>query len=218
MTWPHALKRFNIMYNQKPLAKMNIGTIMKARSFVIALAAIFLGTYSSPAQAADSSANINLLTGSRSLLDSGWKSTGAHQASTLGIDFDYTNDRWPVSFYMGLSGYRDSGEKVNLDTNLDVKEIALGARMYVGRGGFVNPYAGAGLAFMDVAVDQETSYSSSSDKGSSTGYFLNVGVALNFLGIVNVGLDGRWIGGTSPSGGITKLDYYQTAFVLGISL
>ncbi|MDH4184654.1 MAG: outer membrane beta-barrel protein [Nitrospinota bacterium] len=193
---------------------------MKNRMFpmAFALAALLAVTAALPAWAAPPSANINVLVGNRKLVDSGWKANGTVEAYTLGIDFDYAKDDWPVNLNVALLGFRDSASKVNLDTNLDVKEVAVGGRMYFGGRDFVRPYIGAGLELMDVSLGLDRGPGSTNSADRTTGYFLNAGVALNFFGILNVGLDARWIGGTNPGKDISKLDYYQAAFVIGMSL
>ncbi|MDH5478220.1 MAG: hypothetical protein OEY50_07795 [Nitrospinota bacterium] len=184
-----------------------------------ALAAVILLLCAASPSAAKPSSNINVLVGTRKMVDSGWQTNGTVEAYTLGVDFDFTKDDWPVSLNVGLLGTRDSASKVNLDTNLDVQEIALGARMYLGDGrGFVRPYVGTGLEIMSVALGVNEGAGARNSNSMTTGYFVNVGAFLNFLGVVNVGLDWRWIGGTNPGNEMSKMDYYQGSFIIGMSL
>ncbi|MDH5637777.1 MAG: outer membrane beta-barrel protein [Nitrospinota bacterium] len=191
---------------------------VKAKYVSIALAASFLVAWAAPAMAAPPSGNINLLVGNRRMVDSGWKTNGTVEGYTLGIDFDFAKDDWPVALNVGLLGFRDSASKVTMNTNLNVTEVAVGARMYFGGRDFVRPYAGAGLEIMDVSMNVEQGPGSTDSKDRTTGYYLNAGAVLNFFGVLNVGLDARWIGGTKPGKDISSLDSYQASFVIGMSL
>ena len=183
------------------------------------MAALWLAAPSAPAVAEVPNGNINLLVGNRKLVDSGWTGRGDSQNYTLGIDFDYTSPGWSMSLYAGLAGYRDNSAAVNLETNLDVKEIFIGPRIYLGQpGGFIRPYLGGGVDLMNVSLDSTVDLNVTKDSATNTAYFLNAGVVFNFLGFINVGLDARWIGGTGAHNRVSVMDYYQGSFVVGFSL
>lgn len=184
----------------------------------VIISAFILAALAAQASAETANGNINLVVGSRQLTDSGWTGRGTTQNYTLGIDFDYARPDWPMNLYVGLAGFRDNSKSVNLDTNLNVQEICLGARMYLGHMGFIRPYLSGGADIMNVSLDSTVDLNATNSTASTLGYFLNAGVALNFFGFLNVGVDARWIGGTHTTNKVSAMDYYQASLVLGVSL
>lgn len=166
--------------------------------------------------------NANFLLGGRGLDEGEWEPVDQH--SVFGVTVDFGGADWPVHMETGFygSGADDRAEDLfvgGVDVTVAVGEAFFGVNKTWGLSGNVRPFVGGGLASVVAAVelDSVTFPLSEDDDDQSLGAYVHGGVFWRLGPRFNIGVDGRFLGGTDLTlfGEDTDVDYVQLGLVLG---
>jgi len=176
-----------------------------------------IATCSTAAHAAGG--NITGTLGFRQVDEDQWSPTDT-QGLIGGIaDFSYWD--FPVHFEIGLRGSRDTGSftdnaGISRDARQTIGDFLLGVVLMPDYGP-MRPYFGGGLAFTSVEAKVERANGWDSDDDTSVGAYVGGGILWRLGPNFDIGIDGRYIGGTSMNvfGNEVDVDGYTVAMRVG---
>lgn len=147
------------------------------------------------AQAQESTGNVNVFLGTKSLDDEDW--APVEDQSEAGIEFDFRETSWPVNWVLGLR--RSESDETFVDPVFGpvaatgrTTEFSFGVRKIWDQGPIVSPYLGGGLALVNAEFEATVSGASGSDSDSSVGLWLGGGVYFTLADHFNIGIDLRF--------------------------
>ena len=161
---------------------------------VVTLIIVLCGVTATFAQAQETTGNVNLVLGKKSLDSGDW--APVENQNEAGIEFDFREASWPVNIALGLRHSEEEGSVFDatlgtLSVTGRTTEVSFGIRKVWDQQATVSPYVGGGLALVDAEAEVRASGASGSDSDSSVGLWLGAGIYFTVVEHLNVGLDFR---------------------------
>jgi opacity protein-like surface antigen len=149
------------------------------------------------------------LIGQRSLNDEQWERIEQEQQTLFGVAANFTFGPAPVGLAVAM--HASAEDEDGLETA--VVDFSVGGQFMPTRGAF-RPFAGAGVASVGVAVDDNFGVDESDQ---SFGYYVNGGALYRLSRHFSIGAELRWLGGTDLEieGVEFNADSFSAAFMIG---
>ena len=165
--------------------------------------------------------NANFLLGTRGLDEDQWDPVD--QQGVFGVTVDFGAADWPVHMETGVYGSADDDTIDDtilgpVDVTVSVGEVFFGVNKTWGASKNIKPFVGAGLASVVADVELDSAlFGDDSEDDQSLGFYAHGGVFFRLGSRFNIGVDGRFLGGTDITlgGEDTDVDYLQLGLVLG---
>jgi opacity protein-like surface antigen len=152
-------------------------------------------------------ANITGTVGFRQLDADQWSPTETE--AMFGVLADFSFWEAPLHIELGLRGSGDSGNRNGDRLKQSVGDFSAGIAV-IPDYGYMRPYVSFGLA----AVEVENKLNGNSESDSSAGWYVGGGVLWRMAPNFDVGVDARYLGGTSVFNGF-DVDSYTIAARVG---
>ena len=177
-----------------------------------------------PAVASDDgmAGNVQFLLGQAYLGDF-WKPFD--RPSSFGVEVDFAPKKSPVRVALAINVFGD-GERVTSpyfgetgSVGVGFLEFSAGFLWHPVKHGVARPYLGAGVLRMFAGVGAGSDFWIAGDSDQSFGYYGNAGIFFKVGDSFNIGIDGRFVGGTSITlaGLEGEADSSQVSLLLGFS-
>ena len=174
----------------------------------------------------DMAGNVQFIVGQRSMSDDLWRPLDRPIA--FGVEVDFAPASSPVRVALGWQFASESGHATVTDpyfgqtgsVDSSLFEFSAGFLWHPVKKAVVRPYLGAGAVMLFAANDTFwDTFDEDGDSDQSFGFYGNAGVFFKVGDSFNIGVDGRFVRGTSITLGGRDLDadYEQVAMLFGFS-
>lgn len=159
--------------------------------------------------------NVNFSLGQRSLNESDLEPVD--EQPFVGVTADFKMEDWPIDLAGGL--YRSTKEESvgSLDVRATITELSFGVMKTWNVSGNMHPFAGGGLALVNVEAEVGSPFGSVDDDDNSTALYAEGGVYWRVGSMLNLGVHGRFnkASDVSVGGGEIDSDYFQVGVLAG---